>query len=59
MSPIEKLMIHLELILALRRFDILGLTLDDVCKGHLVIHVKKNKIRTTLFVNDSLIVFSD
>ena len=59
MSPIEKLIIHLELRLALRRFDMLNLTLGDVCKGHLVVHGKGNKIRTVPFVNDSLIVFSD
>ncbi len=59
MSPIEKLIIHLKLRLALRRFDMLNLTLGDVCKGHLIVHGKENKIKTVPSVNDSLIVFSD
>lgn len=59
MSPIEKLIIHLELRLALRRFDILNLTLGDVNNGHLVVHGKGNKIRTVPFVNDTLTALSD
>lgn len=58
-SPIEKLIIHLELRLALRRFDMMNIRLGDVHHGHIVVHGKGRKIRTVPFVNDTVMVLAD
>lgn len=58
-SPIERLIIHLELRLALRRFDMMNLTLGDLYNGHIIVHGKGNQVRTVPHVNDTVMVLSD
>ena len=58
-DPTEKLIIHMELRLALRRFDLLHVQISDVMIDHMNVLGKGNKKRTVPYCNDTLVVFRE
>jgi integrase len=55
-DPLEKMIIHLELRLALRRFDMLNLTMGDIHDSHIDVLGKGHKYRSVPFVKDTVTV---
>ncbi len=58
-TPIEKMIIHLELRLALRRFDMMNLTLKDIHAGSIDVLGKGSKYRSVPFVSDTATVLCE
>jgi len=58
-SPLEKWVIHAELKLALRRFDMTNVTRDDVYFGYIDVLGKGNKKEPVAFVSDTRQVLED